>query len=258
MTGLEKTKCSGKRGCKLVRRGPYGPGAVENLQDVVDMEDDTLYSEDDDDDEYEPDSDDESDDDSVNQDDDIDSRKDQSMADMPEASCGSETRPILFRASGPQREFDKQFLPLTASKLMPKTKTKKRRKIGDNFEFDRDLLIPDYANMFEHIAGQECQHREGYNGWKISVDEMRGCHTVQCIARKDQGWRPQRDSLGFEVAGRCFLTGLAENMPLSGQNVMFHPTRHHLGSIGYFFLSPFVSQSGWFTLFYYLSLVGSG
>ena len=40
----------------------------------------------------------------------------------------------------------------------------------------------------EHVAGPVCQNISGYNGNNISVEEMRGCQTVQVLL-------PQRKEL---------------------------------------------------------------
>ena len=60
----------------------------------------------------------------------------------------------------------------------------------------------------EHIAGPACGHKGGYSGHRISVEEMRGCTTLQCLVRKPDGWHPEDDDEGFEREGRHFLSGL--------------------------------------------------
>ena len=78
----------------------------------------------------------------------------------------------------------------------------------------------------EHIAGPWCRDTRGYHGDRISVEEMRGCHTVQCLLPKDGEWLPTSDDLDFELNGKYYLTGLCEFMPSSGFGLNFAPARH--------------------------------
>ena len=43
----------------------------------------------------------------------------------------------------------------------------------------------------EHVAGPGCVCQEGYSGHQISLAEVKGCRTVQCLVRKDPGWMPE-------------------------------------------------------------------
>lgn len=56
-----------------------------------------------------------------------------------------------------------------------------------------------------------------YNGWRISVEQMRGCNTLQCLVNKSQveeGWKPEPgDDPCIEADGSYFLSGLSDFMP---------------------------------------------
>jgi hypothetical protein len=67
----------------------------------------------------------------------------------------------------------------------------------------------------EHIAGPGCKNLHGYKGHEISVEEMRGCQTSQCLVRKPRGWTydPLPDDEDFERNGEFFLSGLSDHMP---------------------------------------------
>jgi hypothetical protein len=64
----------------------------------------------------------------------------------------------------------------------------------------------------EHIAGPNCKHTGGYNGHRITAEQMRGCHTFQCLMRKERAWKPDPDDQEFELEGDYFLTGLGDSM----------------------------------------------
>lgn len=85
----------------------------------------------------------------------------------------------------------------------------------------------------EHIAGPDCGNTGGYNGHRISVEEMKGCTTSQCLIPKAltgfQDWQepdgtPLTAARGtedvsdprdmpvdepFEIEGAYFLSGLS-------------------------------------------------
>jgi hypothetical protein len=71
---------------------------------------------------------------------------------------------------------------------------------------------------YEHIAGPTCKHERGYNGHYITVEEMRGCGTLQCLVRKVRGWQPEDDDLDFERQSNSFLSGLSDFMPSRDSN----------------------------------------
>lgn len=86
----------------------------------------------------------------------------------------------------------------------------------------------DHKETIEHIAGPGCKNDKGYNGLDISAEEMRGCTTFQCLARKDSTWHPEVDDQQFELNGDYFLTGLGGYMPSrdSGYGADIRPPRH--------------------------------
>jgi len=86
------------------------------------------------------------------------------------------------------------------------------------------------AERYEHISGPGCLHPSAYHG-DITLEEMRGCHTVQCISLKPDSWEAQSDDLDFEREGDCHLTGISPFMPLCGWLMKFYPPRHGI-SIG--------------------------
>ncbi|KAF7553515.1 hypothetical protein G7Z17_g3558 [Cylindrodendrum hubeiense] len=83
----------------------------------------------------------------------------------------------------------------------------------------------------EHIAGPECSYTlvagGGYLGQSISVQEMKGCNTVQCLVRKPQNWEPEHGDEEFEKSGSFFLSGLSDYMPSrDGPYLEVFPARH--------------------------------
>lgn len=84
---------------------------------------------------------------------------------------------------------------------------------------------------YEHIAGPGCRSIRGYHGDKISVEEMRGCTTVQCLMPKEEDWKPRHDDLDFEKESTYQLTGLAGYMPSGGSMLDLWPIRNHLDGI---------------------------
>lgn len=104
---------------------------------------------------------------------------------------------------------------------------------------DLDQLIPQSEirdsnlSSYEHIAGSlDCQlnfdcPESGYNGHAISADEMRGCNTLQCLARKRPGWKTAPDDQEFEKNGDFFLGGLSDYAPSRDLTwPTFFPVRH--------------------------------
>jgi hypothetical protein len=66
---------------------------------------------------------------------------------------------------------------------------------------------------WEHIAGPSCQNTGGYSAHRITVEEMRGCTTFQCLIHKHMGWKPAPDDQEIELGGAYFLSGLSDYMP---------------------------------------------
>ena len=83
----------------------------------------------------------------------------------------------------------------------------------------------------EHVAGPGCVCQEGYSGHQISLAEMKGCRTVQCLVRKTSGWMPEDGDQDFEAEGDYFLTGVGDGS--SGQHELrnIEPARHGVNII---------------------------
>jgi hypothetical protein len=83
----------------------------------------------------------------------------------------------------------------------------------------------------EHVAGPGCSSGQGYNGYMISVEEMKGCRVVQCLAEKDEDWKPEEDDEEFEIESNYFLTGLGEGSPDEAPLDNISPPRHGVSDI---------------------------
>lgn len=59
----------------------------------------------------------------------------------------------------------------------------------------------------EHIAGPGCVSGEGYSGWRIGLEEMKGCRAIQCLVQKDDDWEEEEDDEEWEKKGNYFLSG---------------------------------------------------
>ncbi|CAG9997005.1 unnamed protein product [Clonostachys byssicola] len=92
-------------------------------------------------------------------------------------------------------------------------------------------LIGGNPVRLEHIAGPDCESESGYNGHLISVEEMRGCNTMQGLILKDPDWEPEDGDEEFERSGRYYLTGLQDaNTNLDAYDSCT-PTRHGCYSV---------------------------
>ncbi|GKT51932.1 uncharacterized protein ColSpa_12113 [Colletotrichum spaethianum] len=105
-----------------------------------------------------------------------------------------------------------------------------RRMDGCMILKDISLKIPtENAEEYEgeHLPGLNCIHGGGYQGRSISVQEMHGCCTVQCLMPKLSYWQPEIDDQEFEKTEDFFLTGLSDFMPSRDADypTMF-PVRH--------------------------------
>ncbi|KAE8416005.1 hypothetical protein BDV36DRAFT_310532 [Aspergillus pseudocaelatus] len=70
----------------------------------------------------------------------------------------------------------------------------------------------------EHIPGPTCRQVNAYSGRRISLEEMRGCRTVQCLINKKAaaGWGPDGFDQDWELSGDYFLSGVRDGMPSRG------------------------------------------
>ncbi|KAH7176784.1 hypothetical protein EDB81DRAFT_773570 [Dactylonectria macrodidyma] len=98
-------------------------------------------------------------------------------------------------------------------------------------EIDRRFHGIGTTHNLEHIAGPECLFEPvlggGYSGHNISLQEMAGCNTVQCLVRKTPNWEPEDGDEEFEKAGAFFLSGLSDYMPnRDGPLPSVFPVRH--------------------------------
>ncbi|KAF2272679.1 uncharacterized protein EI97DRAFT_405859, partial [Westerdykella ornata] len=73
-----------------------------------------------------------------------------------------------------------------------------------------------YLELCCQICGVSFNIIEGYNGHRISADEMRACTTAQFLVSKrllwDPVWHPDPDDEQFE-GGEHFLSGLSDRVP---------------------------------------------
>ncbi|KAL2864794.1 uncharacterized protein BJX67DRAFT_199286 [Aspergillus lucknowensis] len=202
----EPESCSSKTGCCMVKREtefgmlypdpPLLPdddaedGMRENDPDFEyrsDLDDEIL--------EYDSDAGDPLDDDDEDEDD----------ANIVQASDNSEE--WRFKVWGPDYpEYDTEFVPLSTRLSTPLS-----YQVGPN-TFCTNQKAEHERRCYEHIAGADCRSQKGYHGTQISPEEMRGCHTVQCIIPRDNVWEPLPDDLNFEWGSQYHLTGVAAEM----------------------------------------------
>jgi len=96
----------------------------------------------------------------------------------------------------------------------------------------QDIQRPDTeAVEEEHVAGPGCVYGRGYTGHQISVEEMEGCRAVQCLARKEEDWKPEDDDQNFERDSGYFLTGLGDGSPDEAPLDEISPARHGVDEI---------------------------
>ncbi|KAI6796882.1 hypothetical protein KC363_g3038 [Hortaea werneckii] len=98
----------------------------------------------------------------------------------------------------------------------------------------------------EHLASPECTSTSGYNGYRISAQEMQHVISCQCLAEKRDGWRPEAGDRQFELdADHCFLTGISR-LGVSEDDVKgLEPARHGVSEVIITNMSP--AQIGLFT-----------
>lgn len=80
-------------------------------------------------------------------------------------------------------------------------------------------------SIWEHIAGPGCMNTNGYNGTRISEEEMQYANTLQCLVRKLNGgcgnhkisalsdWQSEWDDEPWEQDSSWFLSGISDYMP---------------------------------------------
>ena len=76
-------------------------------------------------------------------------------------------------------------------------------------------IFPEREDITEHIAGPGCTSIRGYNGWRISLEEMEGCRAAQALVPKDhvENWKPEDDDQDFELESE-FLSGIGDGPPI--------------------------------------------
>ena len=50
-----------------------------------------------------------------------------------------------------------------------------------------------YKDEIEHVAGPGCICGKEYSGYRILVEEMKGCRDMQCLLTKEDIWMPEPD-----------------------------------------------------------------
>ena len=86
----------------------------------------------------------------------------------------------------------------------------------------------------EHVAGPGCLSACGYNGWRISLEEMKGCRAVQALVPKwqvEEDWKPEDDDQDFEHEGDFFLSGIGDGSPDEGPLENMEKVRHGLDDV---------------------------
>ncbi|KAJ5807810.1 hypothetical protein N7474_009079, partial [Penicillium riverlandense] len=88
---------------------------------------------------------------------------------------------------------------------------------------EQDVIIPIHDNMpgtydpedLLHVPGPTCGKANAYSGHGISLEEMRGCRTAQCLIHNTIRGDWERDGLeqDWELSGEYFLSGLSDGMP---------------------------------------------
>ncbi|KAI9882687.1 MAG: hypothetical protein M1823_005563 [Watsoniomyces obsoletus] len=78
----------------------------------------------------------------------------------------------------------------------------------------------------EHLAGPNCRSTHAYSGQRISLEEMKGCRSVQCLVRKRPWWKPEGDDQEFEGKANVFLTGIGDSPFDTEPFENFQPVRH--------------------------------
>ncbi|OJJ03046.1 hypothetical protein ASPVEDRAFT_713104 [Aspergillus versicolor CBS 583.65] len=69
--------------------------------------------------------------------------------------------------------------------------------------------------VLEHIPGPNCTEANAYSGYRISLEEMRGCRTAQFLVHKSSaegGWKPDGLHEPWETSQDWFLSGVCDGM----------------------------------------------
>lgn len=74
----------------------------------------------------------------------------------------------------------------------------------------RDDDGPDDFDGGEHIAAVACISGQGYSGWRIGLEEMKGCRAIQCLVQKTEGWETEEGDEEWERDGEYFLSGCGD------------------------------------------------
>ncbi|KAM5354731.1 hypothetical protein ACJ41O_001378 [Fusarium nematophilum] len=87
-----------------------------------------------------------------------------------------------------------------------------------------------WPDIQEHIAAKDCRCQLGYNGHRISAEEMQRSTTAQFLVPKRtlQSWKPEPDDEDFEKEGDYFLSGLVDRMGRKNDRHLppVYPRRH--------------------------------
>ncbi len=92
-------------------------------------------------------------------------------------------------------------------------------------------LLESEASTYQHIASPECASDDGYSGYRISTEEMKGSRAVQALVKKREGWEPEDDDEDFEIKSEYFLTGVGHGSPDSIPLENIRPARHGIDSV---------------------------
>ncbi|KAJ9618869.1 hypothetical protein H2203_008685 [Taxawa tesnikishii (nom. ined.)] len=80
------------------------------------------------------------------------------------------------------------------------------------YESDDDL-VESGPRDDDCTDGEETISETEALGHRISVEEMKGSRTMQCLSSKDERWIPCSDDEDFELQGSVFLSGLCDQVP---------------------------------------------
>lgn len=113
---------------------------------------------------------------------------------------------------------------------------------GDATGSDCEILEGE-ADGYQHIAGPGCASHDGYNGHRISMEEMEGCRAVQALVKKEKGWEPDDDDQDFEIETEYFLTGVGDGSPDYTPLEDIKPARHGISRTS-------IANVRWFLIFH--------